>query len=93
MHSSVTDSLLDRNIDSTRFVLRFRNGSVSHDTLLERYQNVLTSSHAFRADRCTEEDSPQDHEIVALVLAHPRCRNDRCFRRPGRSDSGAQVCR
>ena len=46
MHSSVTDSLLDRNIDSTRFVLRFRNGSVSHDTLLERYQNVLTSSHA-----------------------------------------------
>ncbi|MGM5069747.1 hypothetical protein EU244_033530 [Rhodococcus qingshengii] len=46
MHSSVTDSLLDRNIDSTRFVLRFRNGTISHDTLLERYQNVLTSPHA-----------------------------------------------
>lgn len=46
MHSSVTDSLLDRSIDSTRFVLRFRNGTVSHDTLLERYQNVLTSPHA-----------------------------------------------
>lgn len=78
MHSSVTDSLLDRNIDSTRFVLRFRNGSVSHDTLLDRYQNVLTSPHASEQTvvlkkihrKITKSSlSYQRYRVVAMIVA------------------------